>query len=467
MNNHSVGNLGFSKFCLALLVALLTSCSGQNQTPNSPHNPPTNNPPGGVTFARMQGFGVGGGASLELDPQGGVSVAYSGSTSGELWFAHCASACDQTANWKLLKLSADGVFGSNPVLQLDSNGNPRIVWIAFGGLNPNEVLYLECNTHCTDSFNNWKFVTVTDADTNFYQYAASKNPTFFALDKQGRPGIVNYEAGMLQYVSCQATCIQAGNWQLTNLTPPQAGSRAFHASLVFSSSGLPRVAATLADANVNVSLLYFECGKNCSSSSSWTDTNVVPLGTWLLYFAGPLLNNPDSNKLFYSACDGNCTEASNWRRATISVPDGSGNTGLDLALDPNNTPHLVYDTRRNNDPVASGTLITNTQLEYAVCSSSDCAANPTWTRTVVEDGIQQSADPGLRDLYKAQCRYGIDVDPLLEPLFSLVIFVGQQAHLVLGASDQPFISADYAPTFNCGDGQIRTGGMIPTVYLPR
>jgi hypothetical protein len=472
MAQRRIHRPGLTALFALLALATLGACS----TPNQGTNPPTP-PPTGAAFARMQGLPPGGGASLEVDAKGGLSIAYNNAGGGQLWYAHCASGCEQPSNWKSLKLSADNVLGSSPVLQLDAAGNPRIVWVVLGGLNPNQAVYLECNSACTDNVANWgQAVRVTTVDGRFAQFAASNNPTFFALDGQGRPGFVVHDNGTLRYASCQGSCRAGANWQVTDLGAARAGSSALHASLVYTAAGAPRAAVTLADANNLVSLHYLACTAGCTATSGWTDTTGAPVGTWLrlrldrqdrprlLYFAGALVGNPDSNKLFYSACDAGCDAAANWRRAAVGVPDGSGNQGLDFALDANGVPRLVYDTRANNDPQ---TPVVNTRLEYALCASGDCTATPTWTRTVVEDGVQQSADNALRALYKAQCRYGIDVDAQLEPLFSLSIFVGQEAHLALNAAGQAVISADYAPTFNCGDGVVRTGGILPTVYLPR
>ena len=83
--------------------------------------------------------------------------------------------------------------------------------------------------------------------------------------------------------------------------------------------------------------------------------------------------------------------------------------------------------------------------------------------------MPQAADAATRTLFRAEnCRYGAGfLDPALERLLSLSIYVGQQAHLAITSAGKHVIASDYSAADDCGDGKAKPVVIIPALYQLR
>jgi hypothetical protein len=165
--------------------------------------------------------------------------------------------------------------------------------------------------------------------------------------------------------------------------------------LVFTSTGLPRIAGSYTDYSVDPPveyLVYLECDAACQSFSQGS---AFPLKTCSLcnepkgYFDLVLDSNNqprlalytgsldpgrglDADTLYYIYCSTSCGDinTSVWNGYTLGLPAGVG-TYAHLAVDSQNRPRLVY------EDVSYG-------LQYSWCTSGCETANPVW-QTLLAD----------------------------------------------------------------------------------
>jgi hypothetical protein len=303
------------------------------------------------------------GASLAVDRRGGLHVVYAIYTGVDehgqkpAIYAHCAVHCGDKANWSYTRI---GEAVQEARLVLDANGRPRL--LLFGPVDDPDwprmrYQYAACNAGCTNSAS-W---TITTLATPVEPTATREynNNRYFAIDRQGHPAFIytdtiqNNHPGTF-YVSCQANCTDASQWDETMLSEGLFDK----VSLAFSPGGQPRLAFGFFDENADLYLSYAQCDANCDDGANWVGTTLVQIHGTAKYslavdthgrprigvYTGSYAYDPfQSQQLNYLWCDSGCSAGQNWFFAGTGLPFGSGD-GVDLALDGQDRPRMSFET---------------------------------------------------------------------------------------------------------------------------
>lgn len=342
--------------------------------------------------------------SIEVDAQGGIHAVYPAYAGGNAYYAYCAADCRGQSDVKVVMLPTDGTV-ANAMLALDANGRPRVLLSAF-----QKVYYASCESGCT-SVNAWRIDEILDHGGD-----REVSGEALALDPSGHPRFMmhTYRAylGIGQkppktwYATCDAACDKAASWSYSEIAQEIWEGT----SLRFDRSGGAHI-ATVIDMNEGDQAgkklaAYLECAATsagaaasagaCTGADDWNGIGFVkpyendleavsmkPTVSLALTRAGaPRVvvlgeNDGKPKNIIYFQCDQDCTN-DHWQGSVVSDHDKI-DAGLDLALDANDHPRLVY------------TLNYNIGLAY--CDSEPCGG-PTsnWDLTKVELGGDIPAD---------------------------------------------------------------------------
>jgi len=332
--------------------------------------------------------------SIEVDAQGGTHAIYPAYAGGSAYYAYCPANCRGQSDVKVVMLPTQGTV-ANAMLALDSNGRPRVLLSAF-----QKLYYASCDSGCT-SASGWTIDEILDHDGD-----REVSGEALALDQNGHPRFLmhTYRAylGIGQkppktwYATCDADCGDAANWNYSEIAQEIWEGT----SLRFDRTGGAHIATVI---NINEGdkagqklSAYLECTGACTGKDDWNGigfikpyeseveaVSVKPTVSLALTRAGaPRVvvlgeNDGKPKNIIYFQCDQDCTH-DNWQGAVVSDHDQI-DAGLDLALDANDHPRLVY------------TLNYNIGLAY--CDTEPCGG-PTanWDLTKVELSSEIPAD---------------------------------------------------------------------------
>jgi hypothetical protein len=324
--------------------------------------------------------------SLEVDAQGATHAVYPAYAGGNAYYAYCGSNCRGQSDVKVVMLPTNGTV-ANAMLALDSNGRPRVLLSTYM-----KVYYASCDTGCTNQ-SNWKIDEILDHGSD-----REVSGEALALDPSGHPRFLmhTYRAylGIGQktpktwYATCDADCGDASGWSYSEIAQEIWEGT----TLRFDRSGTAHIATVI---RINEGekagqklTAYLECSGECTSEDDWNGIGFIkpyeseveavsmkPTVSLALTKAGaPRVvvlgeNEGKPKNIIYFECDEDCTH-DNWQGAVVSNHDQI-DAGLDLALDANDRPRLVY------------TLNYNIGLAY--CDAESCGGpNANWDLTKVE-----------------------------------------------------------------------------------
>jgi len=332
--------------------------------------------------------------SIEVDAQGGTHALYPAYAGGNAYYAFCPANCRGQADVKVVELPTEGTV-ANAMLALDSSGRPRVLLSAF-----QKLYYGSCDSGCT-SASGWKLDEILDHDGD-----REVSGEALALDPSGHPRFlmhtyraflgIGQKAPKTWYVTCDSACASAGSWTYSEIAQEIWEGT----SLRFDRSGGAHI-ATVIDINEGEKAgqklsAYLECSGACTGKDDWNGigfikpyesqvdaVSVKPTVSMALTRAGaPRVvvfgaNDGKPKNIIYFECDQDCAH-DNWQAAVVSNHDQI-NAGLDLALDANDHPRLVYTLNYN--------------IGLAFCDSEPCGgANAAWDLTKVELSGEIPAD---------------------------------------------------------------------------
>lgn len=438
-------------FLLSFSIVACSSSDATNDADRGPDGGDTNgdgdgkpDEDGGVTVSGSRFFLPTGepdntaAPTIAVDPRGNTHAVYPAYAGGGAYYAFCEGGCASPDLVKVVRFPTDGTV-TNAMIALDAQGRPRILLASYA-----KVEYATCDTNCLDP-SGWKVGTVV-------AHGAEQDVTgeALALDPQGRPRFIlhTYKAylGIGQkdpktyYMTCDADCTSAAAWS-TNLI--SATDIWESSTLRFDATGRPRVAAVgpvEIDGTRHEMAVYYECNGDCTTEAGWTGiglgpvyeseleaVTIKPTVTMALAKSGApriafMARTPEDGKaIVYMTCDADCT-ADNWNAVVVSRHE-SLNSGLDLALDADDHPRLVYTLNYN--------------IGLAHCDDAECAdEKATWGLTKVEAGEDIPTDDIF--LYK-NCTVGAWF--LHDPSIALTADgqprVGYQARDISSSGPQP------------------------------
>jgi hypothetical protein len=276
-------------------------------------------------------------------------------------------------------------------------------------------------------------VAVVDA-TNGYP----DNVRYFALDTQGRPRLVypmtSYPYYGFYYLTCDTGCTTASNWHTTAVATP--GLQPDGLQLVFDPNSRPRVLGY--DSSNNGVLVYAECNSSCSMAANWGSVGLFgPLGYLVEYSfvlrvdaqGRPRIayydGNVNPNVLYYAWSNASPLTAGGWHSYTLNYPPNSDYWSLDLALDSQGRPRVVFATDELD-------------LSYLACTANCESTSSTWQQQFIETGAELDAS------------YPIAAIPGCSPPIWMVIGFPS---LALDAANNPHVSYYVKHGQFCTDSQ--------------
>ncbi|MCC6190756.1 MAG: hypothetical protein IT318_17150 [Anaerolineales bacterium] len=343
--------------------------------------------------------------TVRTDAAGGVHVAFTPESSPPedpgrpIYYAYCPGNCASAAAFTRIALG-DGVEYAN--LALDADGRPRL--LARLRVDTRFVYqYWTCDSGCTNPAQ-W---TSTLLGYAYARPVASGEPfsQFFALDDQGRPRFVYFDAGADHedphwgafYAFCDTGCANAANWHETRLLDDPFASTF---ALAFGPAGQARLAYATYNSDDILHLLgYAECPTDCGSAGSWQGTPLAATASasvtanagfalqtdahghprLALYTGTGIGGSLAPNRLYYLACEAaSCAQAANWSALDLGLADEHGTEGVDLALDEQDQPRLAY-----HAPLAAGF-----GLYYAWCNVNCANSAAGWQSQKIEPSEQ-------------------------------------------------------------------------------
>lgn len=339
------------------------------------------------------------GMNVAVDGAGGIHGSYSiytGLDSGTrpAYYVYCSTNCTNPASWVRTRLSN---YVQDVRLALDPAGHPRLLLFISGDPNTvdgdKEYRYAACDSACTNSAS-WTITTITTvwdtAGKRSYQ-----NNHYFALDDQGHPAFLyaDYSNGHngTFYAHCTAACTAASNWAETTIAD---GQWFLKEALAFAPGGKPRLALdnfawNEAHQQYSTNLIYLACDSACDNPANWASLSVAEsIGNGEANFSLQIDSNGRPRialytgnyvsapllpyQLHYIWCNAACTSPvpDAWGVVRIGLPDNNG-ADVDLKLDTNNRPRMVYD--------ADGA-----GLGYAWCNSNCESTGAQWSNQMLE-----------------------------------------------------------------------------------
>ncbi len=299
-------------------------------------------------------------ASLVVAGDGSVHAAFSPAAPLRVnvypvQYTYCAAQCNQTSNWSVMGVDNVGYDGGGVRLRLDAQGHPRLMWYTRNiGDHEGIYVYAECNQACLKPAN-WQKVELAKSR----QYSLS-DEEYFTLDPQGQPHFVFQNSdGVAYYASCERACTQATNWMATPINTP--GFEPFNFELAYDNNGHPRL-SFITQPRIEATFVGFAtCDLNCTNAANWLVLpRLIHVGVdydhsltvnsqgqpRLAVYTGGYTNGPTPNdyRLLYLGCDASCTASKNWFYQLLPLPASYGED-VDLALDNQSRPHLIYYVR--------------------------------------------------------------------------------------------------------------------------
>lgn len=330
--------------------------------------------------------------TVELDPQGNLHMVYPAYARGDAYYAYCAGNCGAASQVKVVRLPTVGTV-ANVMLALSSQGRPHVLMSTL-----QRVYYASCTGDCTQQ-TSWTITAILE-----HQGQREVSGEAFALSPDGKPHFIMHAyraflgvgqpAPATYYVSCQGDCHQPGGWRSDKI----ADQIWQESTLQFTQDGRPRLAtvAKVADADGYQEIAaYVACESGCDSEAGWNGIGLTyaysnsyveqidPAVSLALASDGsPRVlalgkNAAGKRNLAYFQCDSNCLADGSWSGGVLVESDQLG-AGLDLALDSQDRPRLVY-------TAGQSVLLAHCDLR---CTAQDAS----WKLMKIELGSDMVAD---------------------------------------------------------------------------
>jgi hypothetical protein len=299
----------------------------------------------------------------------------------EAYYAYCAANCETESSWVKVIL-IDRV--EEVQLALTSAGHPRLL---LRGPSPDGnttfLKYAACDFNCTD-IAGWMIADVTTFTEPPYWVTTDSQPHYFALDNLDRPRFLYATGWEAFYVYCDIACTSASSWWKYPINADIFGSD--YPTLTFTSSGQPRITATIADGTGTSYLNYITCDTACNNLASWTYTALMERGSgginvsFVLKFTSSgqprIVFNQGSisgtdRYMYYLWCNNDCTDGANWAGSSLGAPGQAEDP--DLALDALNRPRIAF---RN--------ILSPDGLGYVWCDTNCESNTATWLGGLLE-----------------------------------------------------------------------------------
>jgi hypothetical protein len=219
---------------------------------------------------------------FRLDPQDNPVFVYGDGRNDQshngTFYRTCSSNCTNPSSWSEVQLSSTAIYFPLS-LGIAPNGEPRLMWTNTANADTT-IGYTECDAaNCLNAASWTAPLTLIDlqvasSDANYsMQVDANGNPRVVWFTGTNQNTSTGIPAAQLFYLWCDSNCgANANNWNDTNV-PLTAGWGATP-QLVLDSTGLPHLSFDTAASGPG----YGWCTANCQSASgSWQSEIVEPV----------------------------------------------------------------------------------------------------------------------------------------------------------------------------------------------
>lgn len=387
---------GLFSLLFAVLPLTLTACTDTTQgTADAPAPPPGGaTPPEGRRFFLPTGQPDNTSApTVEVDGQGNTHAVYPAYAIGGAYYAFCGAGCDSAETTKVVHFETDGTV-ANAMLALDREGRPRLLLSSY-----TKLYWASCDANCGER-TSWSTSVVLD-----HEAKREVSGEALALDPQGRPRFLMHTRRALfgigqdppetLWVSCDDACEKPQSW--TQSVMQHDIWQGTH--LRFDASGVAKVATVtnvVVDDESVEQAVYAECAASCTTEDAWkgiglgrafsTEYDAVairPTVSLALTKAGAprvvfmAADDEGRRRIQYMGCDADCS-TDQWRGMVLSDNEELA-VGLDIALDANDAPRIVYNLDFN--------------IALATCENASCETGEhPWDLKLVEAGSQMPPD---------------------------------------------------------------------------
>ena len=329
--------------------------------------------------------------TLEVDAQGNTHAIYPAYAGGGAYYAFCGAGCNGPKTTKVVRFDTDGTV-ANAMIALDGSGHPRVLLSSFS-----KVYFASCEDACGEQ-GSWKVGAILEHGGD-----REVSGEALALDPKGHPRFLfhTYRAylGIGQktpetlYATCDADCTSAAAWKTAVVgTDIWEGTH-----LRFDSKGAAHAATVLPVGDDKKPMAaYMECTADCGKEDSWKGiglgevftseyeaVGIKPTVSLALTKAGApriaFIGKKDDGKkaVIYQGCDTDCS-ADHWKGTMLTDSDKIS-AGVDLALDANDFPRIVFALNYN--------------IGLSSCQDAHCENGETkWEVLKVESGDELPAD---------------------------------------------------------------------------
>jgi hypothetical protein len=380
--------------------------------------------------------------TVEVDAQGNTHSVFPAYAGGDAYYALCRNdgSCRDSASAQVVHFRTDGTV-ANAMIALTADGRPRILLSSF-----QQVYWGSCESNCGLRAN-WTFASILN-------HGGKRQVTgeALALDPQGRPRFlmhtyralfgIGQEAPEEIYAQCDQSCENPASWRYATVENEiWDGS-----NLRFDAQGRAHVATSVVPfegssprdpINAYLSCMAPDCGVmgafngtgfGAPFESRTEAITMYPATSLALTRSGAprvaliAKNDEGKKQLIYFACNDNCQLGASWTGTVLTQHDALG-SGVDLALDQNDQPRLVY------------TFNYNILLRF--CDDNDCTAeSASW-----DDGLVESSKniPTDKIFLWENCTIGAWFlhDPSIALTSSGLPRVGYQARDISGGFTRP------------------------------
>ncbi|ATB31439.1 hypothetical protein MEBOL_004902 [Melittangium boletus DSM 14713] len=294
---------------------------------------------------------------VETDAQGNVHMVYPAYSQGDAYYAWCPANCGSADKVKVVQLKTEGTV-DNAMLAVGADGRPQLLLSTY-----KRVYYASCQSGDCTQASSWSVNPILEHDGQ-----REVSGEAFALTPDGKPRFVMHSYRSVGigsptpgtfYVQCDADCARPESW-----TTNQISGRVWQEiTLRFNAQGRPRLTKAEIENYGDYMGYYAQCDGDCTVADGWkvAELHKVFFGFSEAVRMYPTLSLALTSKdtprvlllgqvngarnLIYAECDSECTNDQKWSAQYLLNAGSEGEVlraGLDLALDGEDRPRIVY-----------------------------------------------------------------------------------------------------------------------------
>lgn len=321
---------------------------------------------------------TGQGLALTVDTLGVAHAAYVDSSNAAIRYARCASACGISANWQSVQVVQRALLRPAGV----SIAVSRAGTVAIAYVDPvsAELRVATCTSNCLGA-NPFTDIRVDSPRTG-------EGVPSITVDRTGRFAVAWFDPlqRLPRLATCLAGCALPGQWSadFIDVVNFEAGRR-----IALRADTTTRLHVVYDD-SVSNTLRYATCLTNCTSSLSWTGTDlgasrlggVTSVALGIDPAQQPIVaavRGRVAPSLVVARCTAACTSGIGWNDVVVETTDAAGGTGVEV--DANDRLHVAW-------------VAIDSTVRYTTCVAS-CETATRWVEATLAPATRRAQPLGL------------------------------------------------------------------------